>query len=59
MKKLFQLRDTRTNTNVPNLFFTDKFKAKEKRAELNPKDSADREVMHYVVTPGPDHYKNI
>lgn len=47
--RLFALRDTSTNKIVPDLYFTDKQKAKEARNERN------RNGGSYVVTPGPDH----
>lgn len=53
MKKLFQLRDLRTNKSIPNIFFPDKTKAKAERDRLNEEAGA----RHFVVTPGPDHWK--
>lgn len=54
MKKLFAIRDTRTNKLIPELFFEDKTKAKNARNELN--SAAGKEC--FVVTHGPDHWKN-
>lgn len=58
MRKLFALRDTHTNKLVPNAFFANKGEAKVKRGSLNPKDADGNEVMQYVVTLGPDHWKS-
>lgn len=52
MKKLFALRDTRTN-KITTTYFGDKQKAKEARDELNSSEG-----NHYVVTRGPDHKKS-
>jgi hypothetical protein len=57
MKKLFALRDTRTDKLVPDQFFADKMKAKQARTTANPKDDDGNEVMLFVVTYGPDHWK--
>lgn len=56
--KLFAIRNTTTNELVPNLFFNDKTLAKRKRTEINPRDESGAEILVYVVTFGPDHYKS-
>jgi hypothetical protein len=48
--KLFAIKHVPTNKIVPNLYFSDKGKAKAKRDELNTS-----EPKTHVVTPGPDH----
>lgn len=54
MKKLFTIRDTRTNCCVPDSFFSTKPAAKRARDEFN--SAAGSNV--FVVTPGPDHRKS-
>lgn len=45
--KLFAIRDLTTNRIIPDLFFSDKVKAKAKRDELG--------AGTHCVTYGPDH----
>ena len=54
--RLFQITDLTTRKAVPNLFFSDKKLAKEKRRELNgPLETSIPPKLRYVVSPGPDH----
>ena len=55
MKKLFAVRSTQSKTPLPDLFFSDKRAAKEKRDELNVAANSEKQ---FVVTPGPDHWKS-
>lgn len=54
-KRLFQITDTKTFKAVPNLYFSDKQAAKNKRRELNTEHNAD---LRFIVSPGPDHKKH-
>lgn len=54
MKKLFAIRDIRTNKVLPGIHFSNKHDAKTARNELN----ARAEGLYFVVTAGPDHYKH-
>lgn len=54
MKKLFAIRDTRTNKVLPQLYFSEKRDAKAARDALN----LSAMEQQFVVTPGPDHYKH-
>lgn len=54
MKKLFAIRDTRTNKCLPGAYFSDKKLAKQARDEHNT--AAGTKV--FVVTHGPDHWKS-
>lgn len=53
MKKLFAIRDTRTNKILPQLHFSSKGDAKAARDALNISAAE----QQFVVTPGPDHWK--
>lgn len=55
MKKLFAIRDTRTNKTLPELHFSRKKDAKDARDALNLSAGAEA----FVVTPGPDHWKYV
>ena len=50
--RLFAIRDTQTNTVLPEPYFGSKDQAKKQRDLLNEDDRSKR----YVVTPGPDHH---
>lgn len=54
MKKLFAIRDIRTNKVLPEIHFSEKRLAKIARDELNSRV----ESLYFVVTAGPDHYKH-
>lgn len=53
MKKLFAIRDTKTNKLVEGMYFDAKPKAKNARDTMNQEDGGNR----FVVTYGPDHWK--
>lgn len=50
--RLFAIRDTETNTLVPERYFLKKPEAKRERDRLNAEHNA---PMRFVVTPGPDN----
>lgn len=54
MKKLFAIRDIRSNKILPGLTFFTKRDAKLARDELNSRT----EGLYFVVTAGPDHHKH-
>lgn len=52
--RLFAIRDTSSNTLVPDQFFPNKPAAKRERNRLNGEHNSS---VRFVVTPGPDHQK--
>lgn len=54
--RLFQLYDTEGKKAVDG-FFSSKVFAKEKRKQLNSFNENGKEVLRYVVVPGPDHHR--
>ena len=55
--RLFQITDLHTHKSIPDLYFSNKQAAKNKRRELNgPLETASpSNKLRYVVSPGPDH----
>lgn len=54
--RLFQLYDTETQKPLVG-FYSAKVFAKEKRKTLNSFNQNGKEILRYVVVPGPDHHK--
>lgn len=56
--RLFQIIDIETGRPVPDLYFTDKAKAKAERRRLNSKPGEpETPPLRFIVSPGPDHHK--
>ena len=54
--RLFQLYDTKERKFI-DTYFSSKPAAKQQRVSLNTKDNEGKEILRYVVKPGPDHHR--
>lgn len=60
MKKLFALKDSRANDSLlVDVYFENKEQAKAERKKRNPKNDDGKEVFHFMVTRGPEHWKGL